>query len=83
MCVLSTQAILLTSTIYEQSILPVDDTNMADDLIVSCYADKANNSVADECHMNSDVKKWTFMREGLDKFAMLEDVLFILIFPSI
>ena len=56
---------------------------MAEDLIVSCYADKANNSVADECQMNSDVKKWTFMREGLDKFAMLEDWLFILIFPSI
>ena len=80
-CARSTQAILLTSTIYEQSILPVDDT-MAEDLIVSCYAE-ANNSVAEECQMNSDVKKWMFMREGLDSFAMLEDWLFILIFPSI
>ena len=80
-CSCSTPAILLTSTIYEQSILPVDDTK-AEDLIVSCYTE-ANNSVADECQINSDVKKWTFMRKGLDNFAMLEDWLFILIFPSI
>ena len=66
--------------IYEQSILPVDDT-LAEDLIVSCYTD-ANNSVADECQMNSDLKKkWTFISEGRDNFAMLKDWLFILIFP--
>ena len=53
-CACSTQAILLTSTIYEQSILPVDDT-LAEDLIVSCYTD-AHNSVADERQMNSDLK---------------------------
>ena len=42
----------LISTIYEQSVIPVDDT-MAEDLIVSCrtFGD-ANNSVADECQMN-------------------------------
>ena len=79
-CACSTRAILLTSTIYEQSILPVDDT-LAEDLIVSCYTD-ANNSVADERQMNSDLKKWTFMSEGRDNFAMLEDWLFILIFPG-
>ena len=79
-CACSTWAILLTSTIYEQSILPVDDT-LAEDLIVSCYTD-ANNSVADERQMNSDLKKWTFMSEGRDNFAMLEDWLFILIFPA-
>ena len=42
----------LISTIYEQSILPVDDT-MAEDLIVSCSTE-ASNSVADECQMNPD-----------------------------
>ena len=61
-CACSTRAILLTSTIYEQRVLPVDDTS-AEDLIVSCYTD-ANNSVADERQMNSDLKKWTFMSEG-------------------
>ena len=79
-CACSTRAILWTSTIYEQSILPVDDT-LAEDLIVSCYTD-ANNSVADECQMNSDLKKWKFMSEGRDNFAMLKDWLFILIFPG-
>ena len=79
-CACGKRAILLTSTIYEQSILPVDDT-LAEDLIVSCYTD-ANNSVADERQMNSDLKKWTFMSEGRDHFAMLEDWLFILIFPG-
>ena len=54
----------LISTIYEQSILPVDDT-IAEDLIVSCSTE-ANNSVADECQMNPDVKKWTSMSEGRD-----------------
>ena len=44
----------LISTIYEQSILPLDDT-MAEDLIVSCCTE-ANNSVADECQMNLDVR---------------------------
>ena len=78
-CACGKRAILLTSTIYEQSILPVDDT-LAEDLIVSCYTD-ANNSVADERQMNSDLKKWTFMSEGRDNFAMLEDWLFILISP--
>ena len=33
---------------------------MAEDLIVSCCTE-ANNSVADECQMNSDVKKCTFI----------------------
>ena len=55
---------------------------MSEDLIVSCCTE-VNNSVADECQMNSDVKKWTFMSEGRDNFAMLKDWLFILIFPSI
>ena len=80
-CTCSTQAILLISTIYEQSILPVDDT-MAEYLIVSCCTE-AKNSDADECQMNSGVKKWTFMSEGRDNFAMLKDWLFISIFPSI
>ena len=44
----------LISTIYEQSILPLDDI-MAEDLIVSCCTE-ANNSVADECQMNLDVR---------------------------
>ena len=69
------------STIYEQSIIPIDDT-MAEDVIVSSCTE-ANNSVADECQMNPDVKKWTSMSEGSNNFAMLEDWLFILIFPSI
>ena len=55
---------------------------MAKDLIVSCCTD-ANISVADECQVNSHVKKWMFMSEGRDNFAMLEDWLFISIFPSI
>ena len=71
----------LISTIYEQSILLVDD-NMAEDLIVSCCTE-ANNSVANECQMNPDVKKWTSMSEGHDNFVMLKDWVFILIFPSI
>ena len=71
----------LISTIYEQSILLVGD-NMAEDLIVSCCTE-ANNSVANECQMNPDVKKWTSMSEGHDNFAMLKDWGFILIFPSI
>ena len=33
--------------------------------------------------MNPDVKKWTSMSEERDNFAVLEDWLFILIFPSI
>ena len=41
-----------------------------------------NNSVADECQMNPDVKKWTSMSEER-YYALLEDWLFILIFPSI
>ena len=57
----------LISTIYEQSILPVDKT-MAEDLIVSCSTE-ANNSVADECQMNPDVKKRTFMSEGRDRLC--------------
>ena len=43
----------LRSTIYEQSISPVDDT-MAEDLIVSRR--EANNSVADEWQMTPDVR---------------------------
>ena len=58
----------------------VGDTT-AQELIVSCCTE-ANNSVADECLMNRNVKKWTSMSEGSDNFAMLEDCLFILIFPS-
>ena len=58
----------------------VDDTT-AQELIVSCCTE-ANDSVADECQMNRNVKKWTSMSEGSDNFAMLEDCLFILIFPS-
>ena len=61
----------IISTIYEQSILPVDDI-MAEDLIVSCCTEE-NNSVADECQMNPDVNKWTSM----------EDWLYILLFPCI
>ena len=71
----------LISPIYEQSILLVDD-NMAEDLIVSCCTE-ANNSVANECQMNPDVKKWTSMSEGHDNFVMLKDWVSILIFPSI
>ena len=41
-----------------------------------------NNSVADECQMNPDVKKWTSMSEER-YYALLEDWLIILIFPSI
>ena len=51
---------LLMSTIYEQSIILyyiIDDT-MAEDMIVSCCTE-ANNSVAEECQMNRNVKKWT------------------------
>ena len=66
----------LISTIYEQSILLVDD-NMAEDLIVSCCTE-ANNSV-----VRWILKKWTSMSEGHDNFAMLKDWVFILIFPSI
>ena len=58
----------IISTIYEQSILPVDDT-MAEGLVVSCCTE-ANNSVADECQMNPDVKKWTSMSEGRDNFNL-------------
>ena len=58
----------------------VGDTT-AQELIVSCCTE-ANNSVADECQMNRNVKKWTSMSEGSDNFAMLEDCIFILIFPS-
>ena len=48
-----------------------------------CCCTDANNSIANECQMNSDVKKWTFMSEGRDNFAMLEDWLFISISSSI
>ena len=51
---------LLMSTIYEPSIILyyiIDDT-MAEDMIVSCCTE-ANNSVAEECQMNRNVKKWT------------------------
>ena len=41
---------------------------MAEDLIVSCSTE-ANNSVADECQMNPDVKKRTFMSEGRDRLC--------------
>ena len=44
----------LRSTIYEQSISPVDDT-MAEDLIVTVIVSEANNSVADELQMNPNV----------------------------
>ena len=57
----------LISTIYEQSIIPIDDT-MDEDLMVSCCTE-ANNSVAYECQMNPDVKKWTSMSEGSDNFS--------------
>ena len=51
---------LLMSTIYEHSIILhyiIDDT-MAEDMIVSCCTE-ANNSVAEECQMNRNIKKWT------------------------
>ena len=41
---------------------------MAEDLMVSCCTE-ANNSVAYECQMNPDVKKWTSMSEGSDNFS--------------
>ena len=66
----------LISTIYEQSILPVDET-MAEDLIVSCSTE-ANNSVADECQMNPDVKKRTFMSEGRDRLCHVTRLAFYL-----
>ena len=56
------------STIYEQSIIPIDDT-MAEDVIVSSCTE-AINSVADECQMSPDVKKWTSMSEESNNFAM-------------
>ena len=71
----------LMSKIYEQSVILIDDT-MAEDLIVSCCTE-ANISVADECQMNPDVEKWTSVSEGSNNFAVLEDWLFLLIFPSI
>ena len=43
---------------------------MGEDLIVSCCTE-VNNSVADECQMNPDVKKWTSMSKGSDNFASL------------
>ena len=43
---------------------------MVEDLIVSCCTE-VNNSIADECHMNPDVKKWTSMSKGSDNFANL------------
>ena len=43
---------------------------MVEDLIVSCCTE-VNNSVADECHMNPDVKKWMSMSKGSDNFASL------------
>ena len=66
----------LISTIYEQSILPVDKT-MAEDLIVSCSTE-ANNSVADECQMNPDVKKRTFMSERRDRLGHVTRLAFYL-----
>ena len=56
------------SAIYEQSMTLIDDT-MAKDLIVSCCTE-ANNSVADKCQMNRNVKKWASMSEGSDNFAL-------------
>ena len=56
------------SAIYEQSKTLIDDT-MAKDLIVSCCTE-ANNSVADKCQMNRNVKKWASMSEGSDNFAL-------------
>ena len=83
-CTCSTRAILLISTIYicVSKVFYQLMTLTAEDLIVSCCTE-ANNSGANECQKNSDVKKWMFMSEGRDNFAMLEDWLFILIFPSI
>ena len=66
----------LISTIYEQSILPVDKT-MAEDLIVSCSTE-ANNSVADECQMNPDVKKRTFTSERRDRLCHVTRLAFYL-----
>ena len=43
---------------------------MVEDLIVSCCTE-VNNSVADECHMNPDVRKWTSMSKGSDNFVSL------------
>ena len=60
------------STIYEQNIIPIDDT-MAEDVIVSSCTE-ANNSVADEWQMNPDDKKWTSMSEGSNNFGMLDPV---------
>ena len=52
----------------------IDDTT-AQRLIVS-RCTEANNSVADECQMNRNVKKWTSMSEGSNNFAILEDCVF-------
>ena len=43
---------------------------MVEDLIVSCCTE-VNNSVANECHMNPDVRKWTSMSKGSDNFVSL------------
>ena len=51
------------TTSYEQSMIPKYD------FFVSCCTE-ANNSVADQCQMNRNIKKWTSMSEGSDNFAM-------------
>ena len=66
----------LISRIYEQISLPIVDT-MAEDLTVSCCT-KRTTQLPDVRYI-----KWMSMSEGRDDFAMLEDWLFILIFPSI
>ena len=66
----------LISTIYEQSILPVDDT-MAEDFLYTVVLSEANNSVADECQMNPHVTHVHDLSEGCDNFAMSEDWLFL------
>ena len=64
----------LISTIYEQRILPVADT-IAEDLIVSC-CNEANNSVADECQVNPDVKKWASMSLGTGQLCYVRRLAF-------
>ena len=44
---------------------------MTEDLIkLEVLVLKLNYSVADECNINPDVKKWTSMSEGSDNFAI-------------
>ena len=52
---------------------------MAEDLIVSCFSTEANNSVAGECQMNPDVKKWTSLSVGTGQLCHVRKLAFYFI----